>query len=98
MTILSLVAALLALMWGLIWALILQFTKWGKFIVRHRTWIAVAVGFGVDIAILGIVLELTAWLNVMLVVAASAIPIIARSLLNEYAELEDAIASAVRND
>lgn len=93
MTILTLVAALLALIWGLIWALMLQVTHWGQFIARRRTWVAVAIGVGVDLLILTIVLDLPAWLNVLIVIAASALPIIGRSLFNEYADTVETLAT-----
>ena len=78
--------ALLALIWGAIWALFLQLHPWGQWLAIKRTWITVAVGIGVDLALLLLVLDIHTWSTVTAIVAASSIGIIARSLYNEHAD------------
>lgn len=73
-----------ALVWGLLWAACLQFTRWGRWLALYRTWITVVVGVGVDLIILFFVLPRRAWLSVLQTLACSAVGIIARSLWNEY--------------
>lgn len=76
----------LGLIWGVLWALFLQCTEAGQFLVLRRTWLTVAVGIGVDLLILLALLPLEMWLMVVGVIGASAVGIIARSLLNEWRE------------
>lgn len=78
--------ATLALIWGAIWALFLQLHPWGQWLAIKRTWITVAVGIGVDLALLLLVLDIHTWSTVTAIVAASSIGIIARSLYNEHAD------------
>jgi len=78
--------AILALIWGAIWALFLQMHPWGQWLAIKRTWITVAVGIGVDLALLLLVLDIHTWSTVTAIVAASSIGIIARSLYNEHAD------------
>lgn len=73
----------LAFVWGVLWALFLQFTSLGRFLAAKRAWLTVTVGVGVDAAILLLCLPLSTVLTVVAVVAASAIGIVARSLINE---------------
>ncbi len=73
----------LAFVWGVVWALFLQFTSLGQFLAAKRTWLTVTVGIGVDAGILLVCLPLSTVLSVVAVVAASAIGIVARSLINE---------------
>lgn len=69
-----------ALLWGIGWALVLQFNRLGQFLAQERTWITVVVGVGIDLLIgLG-----AAWWHIWLIVGFSAIGIIARSLINEH--------------
>lgn len=77
------VAALLALIWGAIWAACLQFTDWGRFLADRRTWFTVVVGVGVDLVILWPLIPLTIWIQMVVVVAMSSVFIILRSLYNE---------------
>lgn len=69
-----------ALLWGIGWAALLQFTRLGRFLAQERTWITVVIGVGVDLLIgLG-----AAWWHIWLIVVFSAFGIIARSLINEH--------------
>lgn len=75
---------IIALIWGVIWALALQKTQWGRWLALHRTWITVVIGTGVNLVILFYVLPRRAWDAVVEVFALSSIGIIARSLVNEF--------------
>jgi len=75
-----------ALVWGGLWALFLQWNPWGQWLAVKRTWLAVVIGVGVDLAILLLVLEWPAWANVAAVIAASSVGVIVRSLYNEHHE------------
>jgi len=76
-------AALLALIWGGIWAACLQFTDWGKFLAERRTWLTVVVGVGVDLVIFWPLVPLDVLVELVIVVGASSLCIIGRSLYNE---------------
>ena len=78
--------ATLALIWGAIWALFLQLHPWGQWLAIKRTWITVAVGIGVDLALLLLVVDIHTWSTVTAIVAASSVGIVARSLYNEHAD------------
>ena len=78
--------AILALIWGAIWALFLQLHPWGQWLAIKRTWLTVVIGVGVDMALLLLVLDIRTWSAVATVIAASSIGIIARSLYNEHAD------------
>lgn len=97
---------LLAFLWGVGWAVFIQFNRYGKFLAKERTWITVVVGVGVDLLIsypfLG---SYSDWYTTALVISFSSIGIIVRSLHNEQEQdrvnfrsykliwgLEDAIA------
>ena len=69
-----------ALLWGVLWACAIQFSRLGKFLATERTWIVVVIGVGVDL-LLGIG---AAWWVFWLITAFSSIGIIARSLINEH--------------
>lgn len=75
---------ILALVWGGIWAAILQWTPGGRYLAACRAWLAVVIGLGVDLLILLAVLPLADWLRAVAVIAASSIGIVGRSLWNEY--------------
>ncbi|MCB0137108.1 MAG: hypothetical protein KDD75_18540 [Caldilineaceae bacterium] len=77
---------LLAAVWGVVWALFLQYHPWGQWLAVRRTWLTVVAGVGVDLALLATVLDLATWLTVAGVIAASSIGIIARSIANERRE------------
>ena len=78
--------AILALIWGAIWALFLQIHPWGQWLAIKRTWLTVVIGVGVDMALLLLVLDIRTWSAVATVIAASSIGIIVRSLYNEHAD------------
>lgn len=77
-------ALCLALLWGVLWAVCLQATAWGRWLAVRRTWLTVVAGVGVDVAILWLVLAPAAWLATAGVFAVSSVGVIARSLLNEW--------------
>lgn len=77
---------LLALIWGISWALFLQFVPLGRFLARRRTWLTVVVGVGVDLLLALLLVPLVAWLAVVAIVALSAVGIVGRSLWNEHRE------------
>jgi hypothetical protein len=90
---------LLALIWGAIWAAFLQFVPLGRFLAIRRTWLTVVVGVGVDLLIALAIVPWPYWWPLAAVVALSALPMIARSLINEYREHQeeiDAIKAAAR--
>lgn len=80
------IAVLLALVWGALWALFLQVHPWGRWLAIKRTWLTVVVGVGVDLIILILVLDWQTWAAVAAVIAASSLGIIGRSLYNEHHE------------
>jgi len=88
-TTMVLFVGLLALVWGVVWALFLQLTRLGQFLTMRRTWLTVVIGVGADLVILALVVPLVLWLVVMMVVALSSVGIIARSLYNEFHETEE---------
>ena len=79
-------ALLFAGVWGVLWALFLQWHPWGQWLAIKRTWLTVVIGVGVDLAILLLVLEWSAWTSVAGVIAVSGIGVIVRSLYNEHHE------------
>ena len=78
--------AILALIWGAIWALFLQLHPWGQWLAIKRTWLTVVIGVGIDMALLLLVLDIRTWSAVAAVIAASSVGIIGRSLYNEHAD------------
>jgi hypothetical protein len=86
-------AVLLALIWGVAWAVVLWLTTWGRFLRLRRTWLTVVAGVGVDLMIMGLVLDLRAWLMVWGIVAASAVGIVGFCLADEYREHREEMAS-----
>jgi hypothetical protein len=78
--------AILALIWGVIWALFLQMHPWGRWLAIKRTWLTVVIGIGIDLALLLLVLDIHTWSTVATIVAASSVGIIGRSLYNEHAD------------
>lgn len=79
-------AYLLAAIWGVMWALVLQTTMIGRFLAQRRTWLSVVIGVGVDVLILWWVLEPGAWTRVVTVIGLSSVGIVGRSLYNELHE------------
>lgn len=86
MTVTFVSALFLACFWGLAWAAILQFTSWGRWLALRRTWVSVVIGVGVDLLILGFVLSLADWLQLVAVIGLSSIGLVVRSLYNEHRE------------
>jgi len=88
------IAPILALIWGGIWALVLQYTDVGRYLAARRTWLTVVVGFGVDLILLRPVLTLGNWLRVVGIVALSSIGIVGRSVLNEWSDHREFLTRA----
>jgi len=82
-------AYFLALFWGLLWASALQFSKLGRWLAEKRTWITVVVGVGVDLVIALFVVEWDAWWRMALIIVASSVGVIFRSLWNELQEAKE---------
>mgnify|MGYP000334554768 CR=1 FL=1 len=74
---------LLALIWGTLWAVYLQYTQYGHYLAVRRTWVTVVIGVGVDLLIALLILPLDCWLNICTIIATSSLGIIIRSLYNE---------------
>lgn len=89
-------AYILAFVWGVLWALCLQLTGWGKFLARRRTWLAVVIGVGADLLILLPILPLDLWMQMVAIVALSAVGIVVRSVYNEYTETREEMDRARR--
>ena len=70
---------LLALLWGIFYALFLNYTHSGQQIASDVTWLSVVVGIGVDFVI---AFNSTYW-TLLAVVSFSSVGIITRSLYNE---------------
>jgi hypothetical protein len=79
-------AAIVATVWGALWAAFIQFNYHGRFLAARLTWLSVVIGIGVDLLILALVIPLDAFIAVVTVIGASSLPIIARSLLNESSD------------
>lgn len=77
-------AVILATIWGALWAAYLQFTRYGHYLAVRRTWLTVVIGVGVDLLIALLVIPLESWLPFCLLIFASSLGIIARSLYNEH--------------
>jgi len=78
----------LALFWGCLWAAFLQFVRIGQWLAEKRTWVTVVIGVGVDLLIAWFVIDVESWVRVALIVAASGLGIIYRSIYNEHHERE----------
>jgi hypothetical protein len=76
-----------AIVWGVLFAVFLQYNRMGQFIAEKRTWLAVVIGVGADL-LLG---TGAAWWQLWMIVAFSSIGIIARSLINEHNAPEPAL-------
>jgi hypothetical protein len=84
-------ALLLAAVWGAVLASLLQFTAIGRFLASKRAWIAVAMGVGGDLLIAALVFPLEYVAIAAGIVALSSLGIIARSLVNEWHEVKEAV-------
>jgi hypothetical protein len=87
-------AVILAAVWGIVWAVVLQHTAWGQFLAARRTWLTVVIGVGIDLLILLAILPITVWLQISVVISASAIGIIGRSLANEWRDHREQLEAA----
>lgn len=85
----------LGLVWGGIWAALLQCTRPGRFLAARRAWLAVVIGVGVDLLILLALVPLDTWLIICAVIGVSSVGIIVRSIRNELREQVELI-EAVR--
>lgn len=80
------IAVFLAVFWGIAWAMALQFTRWGRWLVLRRTWLSVVVGVGVDLLIVAAFLPFEEWLRLVAVIALSSLGLVFRSIHNEHKE------------
>jgi hypothetical protein len=76
-------AFVLAIVWGVVWAVCLQ-SRRGRFLAARFTWLAVVIGVGVDLLIGLLVVSFEAWWPLGAIVGLSSIGMIGRSLLNEH--------------
>lgn len=86
----TILAFILAFVWGGVWAAFLQWTKIGQYLAFKRTWITVVVGVGIDLLIMLLILPLKYWILVASVICFSSVLIIVRSILletNEHQEI-----------
>ena len=88
----KLISPFLALIWGLLWALVLQYVPLGRFLAVRRSWLAVVIGIAVDLLLLRPVLSQRSWLRVAGVLGASSIGMILRGLLNEWHDHQEILA------
>jgi hypothetical protein len=90
----QLLGIVLGLLWGIAFAAFLQWVPLGRYIVERVTWLAVIIGVGVDLLIVGPFIGWQITLFAGSVVASSAIGIIVRSLSNanhEHVEFEQSL-------
>ncbi len=87
-------ALFLATIWGCLWAMYMQFTKYGAYLAVRRTWITVVIGVGVDILIMLLVFPMNYWVMLLSVMALSSIGVIARSIYNEVRDDNEAVEEA----
>ena len=77
---------ILALIWGIAFALFLHYVPIGRFIVVKYTWLAVVIGIGVDMALALVILPLPQWLIVVGIITASSFGLIGRSIAMDSEE------------
>lgn len=77
------VAALLAFIWGAVWAVFLQFTPIGRFLAVRRTWITVVIGVGGVMGVAFLFIPADVWWMMLVLFGCASCPIIFRSLYNE---------------
>ena len=82
----TIVGALLGLIWGAVWAAALQWTSWGRWMAGQRTWLTVVIGVAGSLAACAVAVPVDDLLTIVVIISASAICIIGRSLYNEYQE------------
>jgi len=90
-----LVGGVLAAVWGMVWALFLQFSQIGQFLAVKRTWLTVVIGVGVDLLIALLVVPWAYWLPFVVIIALSSIGLIVRSLYNEKTENDVEITETI---
>lgn len=88
----------LALIWGIIWALVIQYIPLGQFLARKRTWITVVIGVGVDLLIALLVIDWPSWYKLASIILLSSIGIIIRSLANEYRDIMELLGADQPNE
>ena len=99
MSVLGVSAFFLAFIWGVIWALTIQYIPFAVYLAQKRTWMTVVAGVGVDLAI-GLLTVPDApntfwmWAYQFIIVALSSVGIITRSLVNEWHEQKEIINAA----
>lgn len=86
----------LALIWGIGFALFLHYVPIGRFMVRRHTWLTLVIGIGVDLALMWMILPLPYWLVMAGILAASSIGMIGHSLAMESEESEQ-LLEVLRN-
>lgn len=85
----SVSVSLLSFFFGLIYAVLLQRTARGQALAARMTWLSVVIGVGGDLLISLLIVPVKSWQRVAGVFALSSIGIIARSLINELADVVD---------
>lgn len=76
---------ILAVVWGGIWAAILQWTQIGRFLALRRTWLTVVIGVGVTLLIALPILGLVEWFKLLALFGLASLGIILRSVWNGMA-------------
>lgn len=87
-------AYFLAFFWGVLWAALLQWTQFGRWLAVKRTWITVVVGVGIDLLLALPLLPWAYWRRLVTIIGLSSAGIIGRSLINELNEERDVIRAA----
>lgn len=85
----ELFCGLLAIIWGVVWAGVLQLTPMGRFLAARRTWLSVVIGVAGVLAILLYAMPWEIWLRIVGAFGLSSLGIIGRSLYNELREHSD---------
>lgn len=99
MTVWGVSAFFLAFIWGVMWALTIQYIPIAVYWAQKRTWITVVAGVGVDLAI-GLLAIPDApspfwmWAYQFIIIGLSSVGIITRSLVNEWHEQKEIIDAA----
>ncbi|MBI1298713.1 hypothetical protein GC175_27580 [bacterium] len=75
---------LLAGFWGIVWALVLQLTPWGRWAAVRRTWLTVVIGVGGTLVCGLVIFSWKTVLGFIGLFACSSLGIIGRSLINEW--------------
>lgn len=86
----------IAFVWGAIWSSFLQWNHFGRFLAEKRTWLTVVIGIGVDLLLTLPLVPRRFWVKIFTVIAVSSLPIILRSLANEWDELMETIRGIER--